>query len=130
MKKKLQKKSEVLREGYVNGLKKAQRVIIKKINEGYLDDDDDNYDYDSSDDYGLDEAENLKTFRISMTRTVDTEVCVRAESEEDAIDMVQIGISVSEDGTLDARHDYEEYVTDYNAESGNDDIVSVEEIEG
>lgn len=101
-------------------MKKAQRVIAKKINEGYFDDDDD-------DEY---EGDKLKTFRISMTRTVDTEVCVRAESEEDAIDMVQIGISVSEDGTLDARHDYEEFVTDYSAESDNDEIVSVEEIEG
>lgn len=33
MKKKIQKKSEVLREGYVKGLQKAQSIIKKMINE-------------------------------------------------------------------------------------------------
>ena len=33
MRKRLQKKSEVLREGYVQGLKKAQSIIKKMINE-------------------------------------------------------------------------------------------------
>lgn len=33
MKKRLQKKSEVLREGYVKGLQKAQSIIKKMINE-------------------------------------------------------------------------------------------------
>lgn len=42
MKKRLQKKSEVLREGYVKGLKKAQQIINKMLNEGvyYVHDED------------------------------------------------------------------------------------------
>lgn len=141
MKKRILKKSDVLREGYVNGLKHAQRII----NEVALDDEEDwtdEEDLDGEEDLYDEEDwndeedvntelpdEEYRTYRVEMERTVKSYVVLRATSEEDAEEKVQIGISVNEDGTLDARSDYEEDVISYDAESSYDDILNVQEEE-
>lgn len=47
MKKKLQKKSEVLREGYVKGLRKAQRTINEMLSQvqGFDDEEPESFSY-------------------------------------------------------------------------------------
>ena len=102
MRRTILKKSQVLREGYKQGLKRAQRIIAESFEE--------------------------RKFKVSMSRTVDTYVVVIADSEEEAGEMCQIGIEVKENGNLSARSDYEEFVVDYGAESSYDDIESIEEV--
>lgn len=51
-----------------------------------------------------------KVYRVHMMRTVESWVDVIADNETDAEDMCLIGIQVKEDGELDARRDYAEYV--------------------
>lgn len=62
-----------------------------------------------------------KVFRVHLTRTVESHVDVVAESEEDAVDMCLVGIGVKENGTLDARSDYEQFVVGKGVQVNNDE---------
>lgn len=70
------------------------------------------------------EEQKLPVFRITMTRNIVTYVDVRAESMEDAMDMCEVGIAVTEDGDLDARSDMKEFVEDYEATRCEDEIIT------
>lgn len=70
------------------------------------------------------EEQKLPVFRITMTRTVVTYVDVRAESMEDAMDMCEVGIAVTENGNLDARSDMKEFVEGYEATRCEDEIIT------
>lgn len=129
MKKRNLKKSEVLREGYIKGLKKAQRIINEATIDGEEDWNDEE-DWDDEENVNTElPDEEYRTYRVEMERTVKSYVVLRATSEEHAEEMVQIGISVNEDGTLNARSDYKEDVISYDAESSYDDILNVQEEE-
>lgn len=86
------------------------------------------YEEDDEEDYEEEEEQKLPVFRVTMKRIVETTVDVHAESEEDAIDMCQVGIGVSEDGCLDARSDMKGFVEDYDATKYEDDVVSCEDV--
>lgn len=83
--------------------------------------------YDEDDE---EEEEQLPVFRIAMARNIVMYVDVRAESMQDAMEMCEIGISVTEDGDLDARSDMEAFVEDYEATRCEDEIIpeSCEEV--
>lgn len=70
------------------------------------------------------EEQKLPVFRITMTRNIVTYVDVRAESMEDAMDMCEVGIAVTEDGDLDARSDMKEFVEHYEATRCEDEIIT------
>ena len=75
-------------------------------------------------DYEEEEEQKLPVFRITMSRNIVTYVDVRAESMEDAMDMCEVGIAVTEDGDLDARSDMKEFVEDYEATRCEDEIIT------
>lgn len=125
--KKIVKKSEVLREGQITALKTVAAAIRRALNESGAEDIGDDTEAEIEETEGeIEDTEGEGTgqrlFHIAMTRTVTSWVEVRAESLDDAMDMCSIGIGVKENGDLDARSDYEDYVENWGADSGNDEI--------
>lgn len=84
-------------------------MLIKEADERTADDERNAF-WDSSNDTEEDDMDdeetdesNLSKYRVNMERTVTSYVVVLADSQEEAEEMVQIGIEVKEDGSLSAR---------------------------
>lgn len=111
----------------ISKLRKVKYEIANMINEA------DSHTFNISDEDFNEDVDNEEydspKFRVEMTRTVTSYVVVYADSPDEAEDMVQVGIEVSEDGSLSARDDMAGYIVDYGAESSYDEITSVEEVE-
>lgn len=70
----------------------------------------------------------MNIYRVEVTKTIKTWIELEAESEDDACDNVSIGLSVREDGTLDARSDMKESVRAYGVDDTDEEITGVEEV--